>query len=199
MTAPSTSSSYASARLSPTRTRATWKPRVDEADVPVYRCARCGRIFVGLGSEAADVETDLWRSTIVRSPYAEQSCSACASSSLAPVTFRAASAAEEGLSYAFSGGMDANRLTLSWNSEEAAPVLAVLKTFTGLQVAHAPRGRKTTFYLADEDAYCYCDLDPCEWCVARCKRGFKLYVLRTDGEGMRFLCELPPEAKPREE
>lgn len=207
MTVPSTSSSRACApqRLSPTRTRATWKPRVDEADVPVYRCARCGRVLVAVGAAAASVDTDLWRSTIVRSPYAEPACASCVSCAscspdlLQPVAFRAACAADEGFSYAFTGGMDANRLTLSWAPETPAPTLAVLKTFTGLQVADAPRGRAVTFFLADEDAYCYCDLDPCEWCVARCKRGFKLYVLRADGAGLRFLCELPPDAKPREE
>lgn len=192
MTDRPTSSSRACAPrlLSPTRTRATWKPRVDEADVPVYRCARCGRVLVALGAAAASVETDLWRSTIVRSPYAEPACASCASRPpdvLQPVTFRAARAADEGFSYAFTGGMDANRLTLSWDG--AAPALVVLKTFTGLQLHPLPHGGATTFPLADEDAYCYCDLDPCEQCVARCKRGFRLYVLRADGAGLRFLCE----------
>lgn len=191
MTVPSTSSSCACAprRLSPTRTRATWKPRVDETDVPVYRCARCGRVLVALGAAAASVDTDLWRSTIVRSPYAEPACASCSPDILQPVTFRAACSADEGFSYVFTGGMDANRLTLSWEPETPAPALAVLKTFTGLQVTDAARDRAFTFFLADEDAYCYCDLDPCEQCVARCKRGFRLYVLRADGVGLRFLCE----------
>lgn len=170
--------------------------------MPVYRCARCGRILVALGAAAASVDADLWRSAIVRSPYAAPACASCASCSpdvLQPVAFRPACAADEGFSYAFTGGMDANKLTLSWEPDAPAPALAVLKTFTGLQTAVAPRGRALTFFLADEDAYCYCDLDPCEWCVARCKRGFKLYVLRADGTGLRFLCELPPAAKPRAE
>ena len=165
--------------------------------MPVYRCARCGRVLVAVGAAAASVDTGLWRSTIVRSPYAAPACASCSPDLLQPVAFRAACAADEGFSYAFTGGMDANRLTLSWTPETPAPALAVLKTFTGLQVADAPRGRAVTFFLADEDAYCYCDLDPCEWCVARCKRGFRLYELRADGACLRFLCGLPTNAQPR--
>ena len=168
--------------------------------MPVYRCARCGGFLVGLGASTASVDTDLWRSAIVRSPYAAPACASCGSSSpdlLQPVVFSTACADDEGFSYVFTGGMDANRLALSWTPETPAPALVVLKTFTGLQAAGAPHGQAVTFFLADEDAYCYCDLDPCEWCVARCKRGFRLYVLRADGTGLRFLCELPPNAPPR--
>ncbi len=196
MTDRATSSSRACAppRLSPTRTRATWKPRVDEADVALYRCPRCESLLMGLGSAAAQVETDLWRSAIMRAPYGEASggaharCPRCGGSPVQPMAFRSACAADEGFSFAFTGGIDANRLTLSWEDAENGPALVVLKTFTGLQTRPRPRGGAATFPLADEDAYCYCDLDPCEQCVARCKRGFKLYVVRADGEALRFAC-----------
>lgn len=32
------------------------------------------------------------------------------------------------------------------------------------------------FALAGEDAYAYCDKDPCEMCSFRCKNGFVLYA-----------------------
>ena len=32
------------------------------------------------------------------------------------------------------------------------------------------------FALADTDAFCYCDEDPCLECVFRCKRGFTAYI-----------------------
>lgn len=154
---------------------------------------------MGLGSSAPQVDTDLWRSAIVRSPYgaidaSHNECPSCGSAGMQLVAFRDACAADEGFSYVFTGGMNANLLTLSWSNETPDPVFIVLKTFTGLQTRPRPRGRSVAFPLADEDAYCYCDLDPCEWCVARCKRGFKLYVACSDGKGLRFSCEQPPTA-----
>lgn len=173
---------------------------MDEADIALYRCPRCGSLLMGLGSAAARVDVDLWRSVIVRAPYGEDgggvhaACARCGDGPVQPVAFRSACAADEGFSFAFTGGMDANRLTLAWEDGAGDPALVVLKTFTGLQARPRPRGGAAVFPLADEDAYCYCDLDPCEQCVARCKRGFKLYVVRADGEGLRFACESPPEA-----
>ncbi len=154
---------------------------------------------MGLGNSAPQIDTDLWRSAIVRSPYgaidaSHGECPSCGSAGMQLVAFRDACAADEGFSYVFTGGMDANLLTLSWSNETPDPVFIVLKTFTGLQTRPRPRGRSVAFPLADEDAYCYCDLDPCEWCVARCKRGFKLYVACSDGKGLRFSCEQPPTA-----
>ena len=57
------------------------------------------------------------------------------------VAFRDACAADEGFSYVFTGGMDANLLTLSWSNETPDPAFIVLKTFTGLPTRPRPRGR----------------------------------------------------------
>jgi hypothetical protein len=43
------------------------------------------------------------------------------------------------------------------------------------------------FALADTDAFCYCDEDPCLECVFRCKRGFTVYAY-SEGTG---LLEMP--------
>ncbi|MEG0417930.1 hypothetical protein [Gordonibacter sp.] len=179
-------------RLSPTRTRATWKPRVGNEDVDLFACARCGQVYVGLGSTAAGVETDKWRSVIMQPPYAGSPCPTCCGEAAAPVAFAPVQPADVGYAVNFLGGMDANRLVLSWTIGAPKPQLIVVKTFTGiLQRSLSPHEiaqRSAVFPLADEDAYCYCDLDPCEHCVASCKRGFAVYVVCEDGSALRLPC-----------
>ena len=35
-------------KYSVTRTRATWKPRIADDDLPFYRCPECGRVLQGI-------------------------------------------------------------------------------------------------------------------------------------------------------
>ena len=112
---------------------------------------------MGLGSSAPQVDTDLWRSAIVRSPYgaidaSHNECPSCGSAGMQLVAFRDACAADEGFSYVFTGGMNANLLTLSWSNETPDPVFIVLKTFTGLQSRSRPLGGSGASPLADEGA-----------------------------------------------
>lgn len=52
-----------------------------------------------------------------------------------------------------------------------------LMTFTGFQFKYIlPSKKEIIFSLADEDAYVYCNKNPCEECVFKCKNGFKLYL-----------------------
>jgi hypothetical protein len=58
------------------------------------------------------------------------------------------------------------------------PEWIYLKTFTGGYLKYVMEGKHSpmVFALADTDAFCYCDEDPCLECVFRCKRGFIIYV-----------------------
>ena len=52
-----------------------------------------------------------------------------------------------------------------------------MKTFTGGQIKYLNSSKKSViFALADEDAYVYCDENPCLECTFRCKRGFEIYA-----------------------
>ena len=84
------------------------------------------------------------------------------------------------LSYDVVGGFDANALRGFWKVREAGcePRWFALKAFTGMQLKYVLPGKRApiVFALGDEDAYAYCDEDPCVGCTFRCKRGFELYA-----------------------
>lgn len=84
------------------------------------------------------------------------------------------------LSYDVVGGFDANALRVFWKVREAGcePRWFALKAFTGMQLKYVLPGKRApiVFALGDEDAYAYCDEDPCVGCTFRCKRGFELYA-----------------------
>ncbi|MPN48296.1 hypothetical protein SDC9_195903 [bioreactor metagenome] len=88
------------------------------------------------------------------------------------------------LSYEVVGGFNANALRVYWttSSKEGTPRWLALKTFTGLQLKYVIPGKKPplVFAFADEDAYAYCDEDPCLSCTFHCKRGFVLYAYLED-------------------
>lgn len=86
------------------------------------------------------------------------------------------------LKYEIFGGFNNNAISVDLNTDalkaEKHEIDWVgLMTFTGFQFKYvAPTKKKLIFSLADEDAYVYCDKDPCEECVFKCKNGFRLYV-----------------------
>lgn len=57
-----------------------------------------------------------------------------------------------------------------------------LLTFTGFQFKYVYKNSKNKllFALADEDAYCYCDSDPCAECRFKCKNGFSVFAYWRD-------------------
>jgi hypothetical protein len=83
------------------------------------------------------------------------------------------------LSYLIFGSVNENAIKAIWECEDyqEKPVWVWLRTFTGGQLKYTtPRKRSPILFgLADEDAYAYCDKDPCVECTFRCKRGFGLY------------------------
>ena len=84
------------------------------------------------------------------------------------------------------GGFDENALRVYWTSNEgAAPRWIALKTFMGSQLKYVMPDKQPplVFALGDEDAYAYCDEDPCVCCTFHCKRGFEIYAY-VDGIGL---------------
>ena len=58
------------AEFSPTRTHATWKPRVSSAHLPYYRCSECGAILAGIdGNVEITCTNDGERSLLFEPPY----------------------------------------------------------------------------------------------------------------------------------
>lgn len=82
--------------------------------------------------------------------------------------------------YAVIGGYNNNAVRISWSirNDDYALTWVALKTFTGFQLKYVlPKKRSPLiFALADEDAYVYCDKDPCLECIFMCKRGFVAYA-----------------------
>lgn len=88
------------------------------------------------------------------------------------------------LSYQIFGSLNENAVKAIWECQnpQEKPVWIWLRTFSGGQLKYTKPGRRSPviFGLADEDAYAYCDKDPCVECTFRCKRGFGLYFYFKD-------------------
>lgn len=182
--------------LSPTRTKSTWKPRVEEGDLGFLPYD--GGVALWLGDRAACLKKDNWRSPIFSLPccdalpvLADQEDEGTNGEGFAePIEPRRLEKAPVDspaqLRYRLTGGFDSAALEVYWETGEgtAVPQWVALKSYTGIQVKYPTPGKRPplVFALADEDAYCYCDLDPCQECVANCKRGFILYAYYGEGD-----------------
>lgn len=186
--------------LSPTRTKSTWKPRVEEGDLGFMPCG--DGVALWLGNRAARLEKDNWRSPIFSLPCCDavsglpgrgegktDDADGATPLALRPLEKSPADGQAQ-LRYRLTGGFDSAALEVSWETGEgaAAPQWVALKSYTGIQIKYPTPGKRPplVFALADEDAYCYCDLDPCQECVANCKRGFLLYASYGEGEVVRL-------------
>lgn len=173
-----------------TRTRATWKPRVTDDDLPFYRCSSCGRVYQGVTGRRPAVFTGTGRTLVAEPPYARdmQEAPACCGQAMERIGFVELDEMPEGvrLDYRILGGYNSNAVECSWSitDERYSVVWAALKTFTGTQMKYVlPKKRSPLlFAMADEDAYVYCDESPCLECTFMCKRGFVLYVGIADAE-----------------
>lgn len=85
------------------------------------------------------------------------------------------------LSYDIVGGFARNAVRVFWEAkdEDHSPRWIGLQTLTGMQLkwVSSRKHSSAVFALAGEDAYSYCDKDPCETCPFRCKRGFTVFAL----------------------
>ena len=155
------------AALSPTRTRATWKPGVSDEPLPFYGCAGCSAAFIGIdGGEGPRLSGGGRRPTI-ELPYGilplSENYGGCAACGGFLERLPAASAADCAdsieLSYDVVGGFDANALRVFWKVREAGcePRWFALKAFTGMQLKYVLPGKRApiVFALGDEDAYAY--------------------------------------------
>lgn len=174
----------ASKSFSVTRTKATWKPRVSADDLPILECESCHELYLRLGVEPAFL-TDPGRNPVFNLPYATQATdeATCCGEKMRCIEALSAEELPAGvrIDYAILGGYNNNAIEVSWDIGDPSYSLrwVALKTFTGFQVKYLTPGKRSPlmFALADEDAYVYCDENPCLECVFMCKRGFVLYCM----------------------
>lgn len=147
----------------PRRTRATSKPLVSCPEAVFYRCCVCGRVMLPIGHDA------------------EAGSFVCCGAGAEVLKSRHQEDVKEllKLDYKITGGYNDNAVSVSFKEtdRESRPEWFYLKTFTGgyLRFVSAQKHSPMIFPLADEDAYVYCDEDPCLECTFRCKRGFVIY------------------------
>ena len=177
----------ASSDVSPTRTKATWKPGVSDDSIPFFHCPSCGAVVQGIDGPNGPTFSGLVRRPDVTLPYATNGFApTCCGEPRGPLTGEAAASSDAmSLRYEVVGGFDMNTLRVYWTSKDGkAPRWIALKTFMGSQLKYVLPDKQppVVFALGDEDAYAYCDEDPCVCCTFHCKRGFELYAYLGDGE-----------------
>lgn len=172
------------AEFSATRTHATWKPRVTESHIPYYHCPECGAVMAGIDCSAGnELVNDGERSLIFEPAYSkfdmQISCCGKPMERLEPIPSEEVEDRFK-LNYQIVGGMNNNALKVDWRSVDSTckPRWFALKTFTGTMMKYVSEKKwpPIVFAFADEDAFAYCDKNPCEECTFRCKRGMELYA-----------------------
>lgn len=180
--------------FSVTRTHATWKPRVIDTPIPYYRCSCCGAILSGIDGNCEidwkknpnDEGAKLYakeRTKIFNPPYAQidfkPECCGQPMEKLEAVPHIEIMDKIK-LDYQIVGGMNNNALNVTWNIKNPAckPRWFTLKTFTGSMTKYVTPQKwpPIVFAFADEDAFAYCDKNPCVECTFRCKRGMEIYA-----------------------
>ena len=166
-----------------TRTRESFKPRVDGADLPFFSDGD-GNMLIGVGGERATELTGSGSTTVRHLPYMH--LNGDANDAALPVLPENKLPEGVELNYRIDGGFNNNCIVVTWSDAPGRRVQWVaLKTFTGMQLKY-PMPRKLSkciFALAAEDAFAYCNKEPCEECGFRCKSGFCLYVC-VEGTGV---------------
>ncbi len=164
-----------------TRTRASFKPRVSEEDIPFF-IDGAGNVLSGIKGDTGVELTDRPPIEVRHLPYAKLNTASDPQSATlpsAPLLAEADLPEKCALDYQINGGFNNNCIIVTWDDTSEHPVEWVLmKTFTGTQMKYAlPKKRnRMVFALADEDAFVYCNKEPCVECGFRCKNGFVLYA-----------------------
>lgn len=169
----------------PTRTHSTWKPRVEKGDLAFLQSDSNQRLYLSLhGAKRGEYQDPTERSRVFGPDCLYESIPK-EIPQRAEITSDSAELPH--LDYAIVGGFENNAIKVRWGQKR--PRWIALKTFTGVQVKYAQPDKQPPiiFALADEDAYCYCNEDPCKLCSFECKSGFILYafydefgIVRTD-------------------
>ena len=169
-------------KFSATRSKTTWKPRVAENDLPLLYCAHCGTYQLGIAGKEPSSYRGTGRSPVLYPPYTHIEKPQCCCSDLeaSPYIDQADTPENIFLDYSFIGGFNNNSLQIKWDISDSTFRVdwVLLKTFTGIQLKYVTPNNCSSliFAFAEEDAFVYCDKDPCEECVFRCKSGFIAYV-----------------------
>lgn len=147
-------------RIGPLRYLAASKPRMDRPPISFFRCSDCGNVI---------------RTTVSENKTVELLCDGHCMERLIPKNTESLPEGSE-LHYDIVGGQNENCIRVFWSGKR--PTWLYLETFTGGQhmVIKENKRPPAVFALAGEDAYAYCDKDPCEMCSFRCKNGFVLYA-----------------------
>ena len=111
------------AEFSPTRTHATWKPRVSKAHLPYYRCSECGAIIQGIdGNVEITYTNDGERSLVFEPPYGHVDFTpSCCGKPMEKLELIPASEVEDRfkLTYEILGGMNNNCIEVNWRSVDS--------------------------------------------------------------------------------
>ena len=147
-----------SRRIGPCRCMASAKPQMQLPEPGFFRCESCGAVLCDFAGGA-------------RPP----ACCGAEMQKLLPLDAQALFQSGA-LRYDIVGGLNENCLRVFWRDK--VPSWLYLLTYTGGQYmkTDAKKRPPAVFALAGEDAYAYCDKDPCEMCSFRCKSGFVLYA-----------------------
>lgn len=184
---------HGSLTFSPTRSHARRKPRMMRKRLAFYRQADSS-IFLDMDLDRTS-NADSIRSSGLHDLVRESGQDVQTSDGDVPGVVQSLSKASEDLyeevsalpldqdhqfSYAIVGGFNSNAITVEVGDidrdQHDLDWIALL-TFTGCQITYLrPDKSGYVFALADDDAYVYCDKDPCEECVFKCKNGFVLYL-----------------------
>lgn len=165
-----------------TRTQATWKPRVTDAELPWFRYGESDLILLGIGDDTPSSTSDSGRSPVHELPYRVFTEQDLTNGNLKRIEPNPVDTSR--IDFQFVGGFSNNAMQVTWHDSEDDRLLwLALKTFTGIQIQYLTQGRKhpVIFAFAQNDAYCYCDYTPCKECVFRCKHGFVLYACFQSG------------------
>lgn len=162
-----------------TRTRSSFKPRVNEEDIPFFDDG-FGNVLVGLQGCRGVELTDNPPIEVRHMPYAHLN-EQTGEPTCAPIALACEADLPQGceLDYQINGGFNNNCIIVTWDdTAEHRLEWVMMKTFTGAQMKYAlPKKRnRMVFALADEDAFVYCNKEPCVECGFRCKNGFVLYA-----------------------
>lgn len=147
----------------PRRSREPKKPKVLGPKLIFYYCGHCGSVFQA-------------------SSLREGAIPMCCNERMVPLEAKDPLdvSDEVFIDYKIKGGYNENVVEVFWKikKDDICIEWIYLKTFTGGQLKYVTNSKKTSFVfaLADEDAYVYCDEDPCLECTFRCKREFEIYV-----------------------
>lgn len=162
--------------FAPRRSKETKKPKVVCPNVTFYYCKHCRSVYQSLSLKKDAIPM-------------------CCNEKMNKLQEKTPSEVSDEIliDYKIIGGYNENAVEVFWKikKENVSVEWIYLKTFTGGQIKYVTNPKKASFVfaLADEDAYVYCDENPCLECIFLCKRGFEIYVHIKENELVKISLE----------